>query len=570
MKEYLRKVEKTIDTYHKQSVLFSLNQKTALFYALTAFEDICRISGAPELVSTNDRMDYYFIIREQLDALKELIQWIYNDCPKSGNDMLNTSITPEQYLETVRLLKLYAAPYSAICSAYISYSRGHFTASINENNKTITFSDNPSNRKIVISDMTESIMRDQSKGLRIASIQQIPLAKRNLLDSIVFENEHIWYRTDEEIWLPFQRMMEQQWDKASELPEEWTFDVCSISDYKRFWIALATLCMIHMNACLYCGKQGMNLEEAVLVKSPSDFIQLISQKAKITTDTTSAILTLLTYNCQIKNNDIIYQPFVKIDNDKLALAPHLILASRPERNFISLIHKLRDKSYFELTNHREGLMQNEFDNITKYIPNVLIAKNKSLSGDLPDVDYAIWDKESNTILACELKWLIEADSTPEVFARIQDLEHGCNQIEKIISFAKKNCCDFCTKVFGPEYSKSHPEIIGCVVSKNGIRVDNSNTPVITLQTLIGLLSKNSVKETFDIIIQKSYLLSSPPRLEYGLQSVQYAGYTFNIPALKKDQSISIETYRRNDPKIGRNEQCPCGSGKKYKKCCGRL
>jgi len=22
-------------------------------------------------------------------------------------------------------------------------------------------------------------------------------------------------------------------------------------------------------------------------------------------------------------------------------------------------------------------------------------------------------------------------------------------------------------------------------------------------------------------------------------------------------------------KIGRNESCPCGSGKKYKKCCGR-
>ncbi|MHB1743751.1 MAG: SEC-C metal-binding domain-containing protein [Acidobacteriaceae bacterium] len=22
------------------------------------------------------------------------------------------------------------------------------------------------------------------------------------------------------------------------------------------------------------------------------------------------------------------------------------------------------------------------------------------------------------------------------------------------------------------------------------------------------------------------------------------------------------------PKVGRNEPCPCGSGKKYKKCCG--
>ncbi len=26
---------------------------------------------------------------------------------------------------------------------------------------------------------------------------------------------------------------------------------------------------------------------------------------------------------------------------------------------------------------------------------------------------------------------------------------------------------------------------------------------------------------------------------------------------------------RNAPKIGRNDPCPCGSGKKYKKCCGR-
>jgi hypothetical protein len=28
------------------------------------------------------------------------------------------------------------------------------------------------------------------------------------------------------------------------------------------------------------------------------------------------------------------------------------------------------------------------------------------------------------------------------------------------------------------------------------------------------------------------------------------------------------TMVRDTPKIGRNEPCPCGSGKKYKKCCG--
>jgi len=29
-----------------------------------------------------------------------------------------------------------------------------------------------------------------------------------------------------------------------------------------------------------------------------------------------------------------------------------------------------------------------------------------------------------------------------------------------------------------------------------------------------------------------------------------------------------EPYRRETPRVGRNEPCPCGSGKKYKKCCG--
>ena len=28
-------------------------------------------------------------------------------------------------------------------------------------------------------------------------------------------------------------------------------------------------------------------------------------------------------------------------------------------------------------------------------------------------------------------------------------------------------------------------------------------------------------------------------------------------------------YVREAPKIGRNETCPCGSGKKYKYCCGK-
>lgn len=35
-----------------------------------------------------------------------------------------------------------------------------------------------------------------------------------------------------------------------------------------------------------------------------------------------------------------------------------------------------------------------------------------------------------------------------------------------------------------------------------------------------------------------------------------------------DSSQPSQTVVRVSPKVGRNDPCPCGSGKKYKKCCG--
>ena len=34
-------------------------------------------------------------------------------------------------------------------------------------------------------------------------------------------------------------------------------------------------------------------------------------------------------------------------------------------------------------------------------------------------------------------------------------------------------------------------------------------------------------------------------------------------------AAALPPITRDEPKIGRNDPCPCGSGKKYKKCCGR-
>jgi preprotein translocase subunit SecA len=43
---------------------------------------------------------------------------------------------------------------------------------------------------------------------------------------------------------------------------------------------------------------------------------------------------------------------------------------------------------------------------------------------------------------------------------------------------------------------------------------------------------------------------------------------FDEPRHSLELQKRTAPYIRNGKKIGRNDKCPCKSGKKYKKCCG--
>ncbi len=63
---------------------------------------------------------------------------------------------------------------------------------------------------------------------------------------------------------------------------------------------------------------------------------------------------------------------------------------------------------------------------------------------------------------------------------------------------------------------------------------------------------------------------APPKKD--IQTIHEAAGQFDhIPGLddKPAQPQAGVTIRRQMPKVGRNDPCPCGSGKKYKSCCGR-
>jgi SEC-C motif domain protein len=47
-----------------------------------------------------------------------------------------------------------------------------------------------------------------------------------------------------------------------------------------------------------------------------------------------------------------------------------------------------------------------------------------------------------------------------------------------------------------------------------------------------------------------------------------SGDTSARVADQRPHASSSQPVRQSTPKVGRNDPCPCGSGKKYKKCCG--
>jgi preprotein translocase subunit SecA len=55
------------------------------------------------------------------------------------------------------------------------------------------------------------------------------------------------------------------------------------------------------------------------------------------------------------------------------------------------------------------------------------------------------------------------------------------------------------------------------------------------------------------------------RIEEKVEREQVA----KVTGTNKDDSVKKGPVKRASAKVGRNDPCPCGSGKKYKMCCGR-
>ena len=67
------------------------------------------------------------------------------------------------------------------------------------------------------------------------------------------------------------------------------------------------------------------------------------------------------------------------------------------------------------------------------------------------------------------------------------------------------------------------------------------------------------------------VLDKKRRKEEGASKFQYQGASNNSLITDiEDKPKNKSPFVRTEKRIGRNELCPCGSGEKFKRCCGKL
>ncbi len=101
--------------------------------------------------------------------------------------------------------------------------------------------------------------------------------------------------------------------------------------------------------------------------------------------------------------------------------------------------------------------------------------------------------------------------------------------------------------------KSHIQYLEQLRQVIGLRSYGQRDPLIEYK-----------KEAFDLF---SVLLD---KLKLDYLKILMNLKVYNEPTEKINQSISKEKFKDLGKKISRNDPCPCGSGKKFKKCCGAL
>ena len=114
----------------------------------------------------------------------------------------------------------------------------------------------------------------------------------------------------------------------------------------------------------------------------------------------------------------------------------------------------------------------------------------------------------------------------------------------------------------------HIDAMDELKSTIGLQAYAQRDPIIEYRIVGGEAFEAMVNDIRENTVRT--LLSIVPRPREEVERVQVANpLQDGFEGQGKRPAKKVTVVRREAPKTGRNDPCPCGSGEKYKNCCGR-
>ncbi len=186
------------------------------------------------------------------------------------------------------------------------------------------------------------------------------------------------------------------------------------------------------------------------------------------------------------------------------------------------------------------------------------------------------DEETLQGMKARLDEVFALQRVMPVYERLPSMEEARQKVEEILAALKTNAGEHYQEILRfflleslDRFWKEHLLNMDYLKEGIGLRGYGQKNPkqeykkegFQLFQELLYLIKENTMKSLCRVRLQEA------PEQELQHQEqpseLQFSG------ADETAASSNPETFKRDKPKVGRNDPCPCGSGKKFKKCCGR-
>jgi hypothetical protein len=455
-----------------------------------------------------------------VNSLRYAIEWVKAECPRTRQ----TSRVDEKLFASAEDLLEQARQYMFFAAAYSYWRRGLIDMHLTDRHFSVTRGLDTDTRyeayDRLVKTTNDMSTYEAPQGVSFDAAIRDRLKKGHMLNAIPFDRQLV-----EEASIA----MDVAHASTYQLPPEWHFSGFDLREFRAVMNVLRGVQFVwNIAATVSVGYGAPQRPWWPFVVRRGALFDIARDVTGLPRSIVKSIFGLLEYGSSgIRVPDPALQPLLPLGADFIILSSMLLLGTSPERNLIVLLNQLPAERavYAKLVNEKETLLR---ESMIAKMPSCFLSWTGRLPGrpDLPDIDLAVLDSQSKSVLLSELKWFVEPAEPREMVQRCEELEKGVLQSNKLFeAFAADPKL---LRVIGADETWT---VFAAVVSANSIGLAKSQSDQIPIARAEHLSAKLSVSTSLNDVVkwlmERRYLPMEGRDFTVGIHDIDYFGWSLD-------------------------------------------